>query len=110
MGLLLDKADQLQAALPAIADESATRIHQAGVQVATEMHEKARMFHTMLERERELLIKPLNEATQSVVAASAVVEGGSGRIARNALLAGLAGGILGGAIAGAGIAAVILTL
>lgn len=104
-GALLDRVESLQAGLPAVADAAASQVYLAGEDAAKRIKASADETVALLVRQRELMAKPISEAAASISQSADVVEGGARRLATMAMLAGLAGGVLGGLIAGIATAA-----
>lgn len=105
VGALLDRAEALQAAMPAVADAAATQVFLAGEDAAKNIKASADQFGALLSSQRELMAKPLSEAAASISKSADVVKGGARRLATMAMFAGMAGGVLGGLIAGIAAAA-----
>ncbi len=108
VGALLDKADSLQNALPAVADVAASQIYLAGEAASKNIKAEAEQFRAMLAREREALTRPVQEASEQTRLAADVVEGAGRRLAMLALGLGLAAGALAGAIAGIAAASIFI--
>lgn len=108
VGALLDRAEALQAAMPAVADAAASQVFLAGEDAAKSITASADEFAALLSRQRELMAKPISEAAESISKSADVVEGGARRLASMAMLAGLAGGVLGGLVVGIAAAAFLM--
>ncbi|MDF4211165.1 hypothetical protein P2W50_31425 [Pseudomonas protegens] len=99
-GALLDRVEALQVAIPGVTDTAVSQVYLAGEEAAKSIMAAAEEFGALLARERDLIAKPISEATASIRASADVVEGGARRLTTTALLVGLAGGALAGLIGG----------
>lgn len=100
IGALLDKSETLQSALPAVADNAATKIHLAGEAATNSIKQEADKFREMLSSERKLITEPIREAAKQTQHAADVVDAGARRLAFLSTLLGFIGGALGGLAAG----------
>lgn len=105
VGALLDRTEALQAAMPAVADASATQVFLAGEDAAKRITASADSFAALLAGQRDLLAKPISEAAASISQSAGIVEGSARRLATMAMLVGLASGAFAGLLGGIAAAA-----
>lgn len=109
VGALLDRAEALQAAMPAVADAAATQVFLAGEDAAKNIKAAADSFAALFADQRALIAKSMSEAAASISKSADLVEGNARRMATNALLAGLAGGAIAGLLGGVAAAAFFMS-
>lgn len=109
VGALLDRAEALQAAMPAVADAAATQVYLAGEDAAKNIKASADSFAALFAGQRDLIAKPMSEAAASISQSAGVVEGSARRLATMAMLAGLAGGAIAGLLGGVAVAAFFMS-
>jgi hypothetical protein len=108
-GTILDRIEALQAAIPAVADAAATQVFIAGEDAAKNIKSAADSFAALLDGHRDQIVKPLREATVSMVKSADAVDGGARQLANKAMLCGMAGGVIGGLVAGIAVAAFFMS-
>lgn len=104
---LIERAEVLQASIPAAADEAVRGIVDAGERVVAHLDDATKLLRADLARERAAALQPLQLASKAATDAAAAVTDGARRLATYALLTGLAGGALAGALVGGAVAVLL---
>jgi ElaB/YqjD/DUF883 family membrane-anchored ribosome-binding protein len=99
VGALLDRAEALNASLPAAVDQAAAKVRAAGETAAGSVKGAGEAFVTSLDAQTKETLKGVQKAAREAQSAAKVVERSAWRFALLTALIGLAAGILGGGLA-----------